>query len=66
MQIIVNGEPREVDGGISGAQLLALLRLPASTAIAELNGQVLVSSQFQAQVLYAGDVIELVTVVGGG
>lgn len=66
MLITVNGAPREVAEGSSGAQLLADLRLPASTLVAEVNGLVLVSSQFQAQTLCAGDVIELVTLVGGG
>lgn len=66
MLITVNGTDREVDEGISGAGLLEMLGLPASTAVAELNGMVLVSSQFQAQTLNAGDVIELVTIVGGG
>jgi sulfur carrier protein len=64
--IIVNGEQRDVADGMNGAELLELLHLPASTAVAELNGKVLVSSQFQAQTLCTGDVIELVTIVGGG
>lgn len=66
MLITVNGEQREVVDGISGAQLLAELHIPASTAVAELNGKVLMSSQFQAQTLKLGDVIELVAIVGGG
>ena len=66
MLITVNGAPREMAEGASGAQLLAELAIPAATAVAEVNGRILLSSQFQAQALCEGDEIELVTIVGGG
>lgn len=66
MQLIINGEVREVAAALDGAALLQLLGLPAGTIVAELNGKVLQSGEFQAAVLRDGDVIELVTIVGGG
>jgi sulfur carrier protein len=64
--ITINGEQREVAGSTSGAELLRMLNIPVVTAVAEYNGKVLNSDAFQRVVLADGDVIELVTLVGGG
>jgi sulfur carrier protein len=66
MKLTLNGQVREFAEGLDGAGLLQLLGLPAATMVAEVNGLVLMSSEFQAAALGEGDVIELVTVVGGG
>jgi thiamine biosynthesis protein ThiS len=66
LRITVNGEQREVADGTTGAELLCLLQIPAVTAVAEYNGIVQTSAVFQGTVLVDGDLIELVTLVGGG
>ncbi len=66
MRLLINGATRELPEGLDGAALLKLLGLPGATLVAELNQQVLSSAAFQATELHDGDVLELVTVVGGG
>lgn len=66
MNLTVNGVPRELPDGSTGADLLTALGIPASTTVAEVNGEIVPREQFVARHLQTGDVIELVTIVGGG
>lgn len=66
MRISINGEHQEMTDGLTGAQLLRLLNIAPTTAVAEYNGRIMQSAAFQIQELQDGDVIELVTLVGGG
>jgi sulfur carrier protein len=66
MTVTVNGTERDVTEGASLAQLLELLGIPASTTVAELNGQIIPRADFVSTALNEGDSIELVTIVGGG
>jgi thiamine biosynthesis protein ThiS len=66
MQILVNGKSLEFDSPPSGAELLARLNVVPATVVAELNGEIIKREEFLAQTLADGDVLELVTVVGGG
>jgi sulfur carrier protein len=66
IRITVNGEPREFPAGITGIALIEQLGIPPSTTVAELNGQHVPRSLFHPQVLEDGDVVELVSLVGGG
>lgn len=66
ISLTVNGSPRVVASGAKGADLLDELRIPAAATVAELNGSILPREEFLARQLCDGDVLELVTLVGGG
>lgn len=66
ISLTVNGLPRRVAGGATGAELLAELRIPAAATVAEVNGSIVPREEFLARQLCEGDVLELVTLVGGG
>ena len=66
MQIIVNGEPREVAAGLTAAQLVVLLELGGRRLAMEINREILPRSQYAEHVLRAGDHIEIVQAIGGG
>jgi len=66
MQIIVNGEPREVSVGLTAAQLVDLLELGGRRLAMEINREILPRSQFTEHALCAGDRIEIVQAIGGG
>jgi thiamine biosynthesis protein ThiS len=66
MKLIVNGQLREFETAPTGSELLATLGVPASLAVAEVNGHIVPRAAFIELVLSDGDVIELVTLVGGG
>jgi sulfur carrier protein len=66
MQIIVNGEPREVGAGLTAAQLVDLLELGGRRLAMEINREILPRSQYAGHALRAGDHIEIVQAIGGG
>jgi sulfur carrier protein len=66
MMVTVNGTAREVADGASGLRLLEQLQINAATCVAEVNGKILTAAQFSEYPLRDGDLIELVTIVGGG
>jgi sulfur carrier protein len=66
IEIRLNGDPREIDDGLSVGALLALLGVPAPGAIVERNGEVVQRSRFDEQVVGAGDRVEIVRLMGGG
>ncbi|MBI5462776.1 MAG: sulfur carrier protein ThiS [Gammaproteobacteria bacterium] len=66
IQIIVNGEPREVGTGLTAAQLVDLLELGGRRLAMEINREILPRSQFAKHALREGDRIEIVQAIGGG
>ena len=66
MQITVNGKQLDFDGPLTGEQLLDHLGIPAAAIVAEVNRDIVRRDDFVTRALTDGDVIELVTVVGGG
>jgi len=66
MQIIVNGETRQVADDTSTAQLIEALGLSERRLALELNGEIVPRSQHQERMLAAGDRVEIVHAVGGG
>jgi sulfur carrier protein len=66
MQIIVNGQPREVPEGATAAELVELLELTGRRLAMEVNGDILPRSRHAGHRLAAGDRIEIVHAVGGG
>jgi thiamine biosynthesis protein ThiS len=66
IQIIVNGETREVPDGLGVTTLLSHLGLPADRVAIERNLEILPRSQWLATVVQSGDRYEIVHLVGGG
>ena len=66
MEIVVNGERREVRPGMTVAELLAELRVPSRYCAVERNLALVPRGEHARCALEAGDRVEIVTLVGGG
>jgi thiamine biosynthesis protein ThiS len=66
IQVIVNGETREVPVGLGVAGLLLHLGLPADRVAIERNLEILPRSQWITTIVQPGDQFEIVHMVGGG
>lgn len=66
MEIIVNGERRQVDEGATVLLLLRELSLPETRVAVERNRSLVRKTEFAGTVLSEGDRVEIVTFVGGG
>ena len=66
MQVVVNGEPREVPAGATVETLLAALGLAGRPVAVERNREIVPRSVHGATPLAEGDRVEIVTMVGGG
>lgn len=65
-RLTVNGEPHEVTGVRTVAELLEVMDVSRSNLVVEFNGNVLQPEEYDATVLAEGDALELVRFVGGG
>ena len=65
MQLMVNGEPMETDAA-DVAALVDALGLTGQAVAVEVNREVVPKRQHGEVTLREGDVVELVTLVGGG
>ena len=66
MQVILNGETRDVPHGQTVAALLEQLGLAQKPVAVEVNLQLVPKQHHIAHVLAEGDRLEIVTLVGGG
>lgn len=66
MHIILNGESQELVEGATVSDLLEQRRLDPRYLAAEVNRQVIPRGKHAQHVLHPGDVVEIVTLVGGG
>ena len=66
MQLVVNGQIREVASELTLRDLVVELALGPSKIAVELNGQVVPSSSWESTDLNEGDRVEIVHFVGGG
>lgn len=66
MILTVNGEKRQVPDGITVADLVRELGLHKSACAAEVNRTLVPRREQATTPLKDGDVVELVTLVGGG
>ncbi len=66
MRATVNGEPVELPDGLTVAALLRHLDVRAERVAVERNGEVVKQARHGEQELAPGDVLEIVTFVGGG
>lgn len=66
MLLTINGRERLIDDGTSVAQLLDELNAADQRMAVEVNRELVGHKLYAETVLQAGDVVELVTFVGGG
>lgn len=66
MQIVVNGEPREVADTATVATLIEALGLSSQRCAVELAGDIVPRGRWAERALAAGDRLEVVRAIGGG
>ena len=66
MQIIANGQPRDISDGTTVAGLLDALKLTGKPVAVEVNLELVPRQQHAEHRLAEGDRVEIVTLVGGG
>ena len=66
MEIIVNGEQRQVPDSCTAAQLVEDMGLSGQRIAMEVNLEIVPRSTYENHALQAGDRIEVVHAVGGG
>lgn len=66
MRVQVNGEPRELADESSVSDLIEALALRAELVAVERNGELVRRADHAETRLVEGDVVEVVTLVGGG
>lgn len=64
--IVFNGHDRQVDAGVSIEQLLKQAEINSRFVAVELNGEIVPRNQRDQRILQSRDVLEVVTLVGGG
>jgi sulfur carrier protein len=66
IEIIVNGQPRDVAAESTISNLLQELEIPLRGVAVEINDQIVTRAQHAERFLTAGDRLEIVSLVGGG
>ena len=66
MQIIVNGDVRDVEGTPTVGALLASRNLNAKMIVVEQNGEIVPRGLYDETPLTNGDVLEIVQMMAGG
>lgn len=66
MQIIVNGESRNVPDGLTAAQLVEDMDIAGQRIAMEVNLEIVPRSTYAEFTFSAGDRVEIVHAVGGG
>ena len=66
MKIRINGEEREIAGGLDVAGLLEELKIRPGRVVIELNRNIVPRETYAATLLNEGDALEIVHFVGGG
>ncbi len=66
MQIVINGEAREIDPSLTVAELLERLGLEPRRVAIEVNEKLVRRTEYDQTRLHEGDRVEIVTLVGGG
>jgi thiamine biosynthesis protein ThiS len=66
VRVVVNGAPKDVEGGATIATLLASLGVDARRIAVEKNREIVPRAEHATTPLADGDRVEIVTMVGGG
>ncbi len=64
--ITINGQQREIAGGLSIGQLIEELAIRPGHVVIELNRNIVPRDEYHAVILKEGDTLEIVHFVGGG
>lgn len=62
----MNGEPRQVEQGLSVSGLLAQLGVSLNYLVVEQNGTIIPCDEFDSTTLNADDRVEVISFIGGG
>jgi sulfur carrier protein len=66
LRLWVNGEPRELDGGLTVEALLEHEREPAAHVLVEVNGVLVPPRRHAQHLLVEGDRVEIILSASGG
>lgn len=66
MNITLNGDPRQIDNGLTVEALLLSLSLNPKKVAVERNREIVSKSTFEKVMLEEGDQLEIVHFIGGG
>ena len=66
MEIVLNGQPKLLDGPLNVADLLESLGFAGKRIAVERNGEIVPRSAHAQTMLVPGDRLEIVVAVGGG
>ncbi len=66
MEIIVNGEKKEVDNDLSVEAYLQKLEINLETVVVECDSTILHRDEYGSHILQEGSVLELIRFIGGG
>ena len=69
MRLSINGEPKEINAKENSSSLLFVIEqlgLNPKLIVVEFNGEIISSKSWGIQKVEEGDILEIVTIVGGG
>ena len=66
MQLVINGEAKQINDGITVADLLTALEFNSQQVAVEVNRDLVPREEHTGHLLSDGDQVEVVTLVGGG
>ena len=65
-KVLINGEPFNCDESMSIRDVLVYLNIDVHKVIIEYNAKVINYLQFDQILMQEGDILEIITIVGGG
>jgi sulfur carrier protein len=65
-KILLNGEPREVDEGLTVTRLLDASAYAGRRVAVEINREIVPKSQHAQRIVHDGDHVQIVQAMGGG
>ena len=66
MQLIVNGEERQVENAQTLGEFLALCALPSKMVVVERNSEIVPREKYDVTMLAKNDILEIVQMMAGG
>jgi sulfur carrier protein len=66
IELVINGEPLKAPAGLHLEDLLAHLGYQSRLVVVEFNGEILPRQHWTSQPVVESDVLEVVSIVGGG